>query len=236
MCVQEPPEPKAPFVPPRTDKEPTTASITPQRTSLLHQSYTCLTHPYSLTPTTMANIMQEVTINALPISNLLSGETPQLRFPRQVPILLHGRVSQSEFEQVLLLAENPFNQALTENPVMSGWGFLPCCLLPKLVQLQSEVLDASRQATDDIAAESARTFEPRGVQFSFVEGRSGAGKHSRTEYSIVARVMPGASSTMVDTSVIPKASSTMIDMSVMPPPPYAGTPTSDYVPLSLVSS
>jgi len=165
----------------------------------------------------MANIMQEVTINAIPIST----RPPQLQFPRQLPILLHGRVSQSEFEQVLLLAEIPFNQALTNYPNICCL-FIPvigCCYgMAKIFQLQSAVVQAGLQATNDIAAESARTFEPRGVQFSFSERRIGVGKHATTEYFIVARVMPEASSTMVDTSL-------------MPPAPYTATPTGEHTPL-----
>ena len=163
----------------------------------------------------MANIMQEVTINAIPIST----RPPQLQFPRQLPILLHGRVSQSEFEQVLLLAEIPFNQALSNYPNTCCL-FIPCVgfcyTMAKMFQLQSAVVQAGLQATNDIAAESARTFEPRGVQFSFVERE--VGKHSRTEYSIIAHVMPGASSTTVDTSL-------------MPPAPYTATPTGEHTPL-----
>ena len=166
----------------------------------------------ALPRTAMATVMQKVKIYA----DLSAGHPPQLQFPRQLPILLHGRVSQSEFEQVLLLAEIPFNQALSEFPSLSDAMYLPCCMFPKLFQAERKVFDASAKATEDVAAESARTFEPRGVQFSFVERE--VGKHSRTEYSIIAHVMPGASSTTVDTSL-------------MPPAPYTATPTGEHTPL-----
>jgi len=167
----------------------------------------------------MADIMQEVTIDALPVSLLLcTSPPPQLQFPRQLPILLHGRVSQSEFEQVLLLAEIPFNQALSNYPNTCCL-FIPCVgfcyTMAKMFQLQSAVVQAGLQATNDIAAESARMFEPRGVQFSFVERRIMVGRRTTTEYFIVARVMPEASSTMVDTSL-------------MPPAPYTATPTGEH--------
>jgi len=73
----------------------------------------------------------------------------------------------------------------------------------KHVQINSELLEAARQVSNDITAESARTFEPRGVQFAFSERIAQVGKRTGTEYFIVARVMPERSSTMVNTSLMP---------------------------------
>ena len=101
------------------------------------------------------------------------AQPSRIHFPRQLPLQLQGRVTQAEFEEILVTAEHPMNDALRHQPNLL-WILVPFGLfyvIPKLISTQNRCLAAAAHATDAVAAESARTFEPRGIQFSFYLAR-----------------------------------------------------------------